>query len=111
MQRKSSASQTGKSLRVQKTSRQIRRQKVLCNLEQAFLHLVKQNVNVTDMLAARRDDLKDKIIIIDDISQGVVPMDKTLRAWREATGRAMLYLSEEADEVYRVFCGIGQKIK
>ena len=42
--------------------------KILCNLEQAFLHLVKQNVNVTDMLAARRDDLKDKIIIIDDIS-------------------------------------------
>lgn len=61
--------------------------KILCNLEQAFLHLVKQNVNVTDMLAARRDDLKDKIIIIDDISQGVVPMDKTLRAWREATGQ------------------------
>lgn len=85
--------------------------KVLCGLEKAFLHLVKQRVNITDVLMAHRDDLKDKIIIINDISQGIVPLDKDLRAWREATGRAMLYLAEEADQVYRVFCGIGQKIK
>lgn len=85
--------------------------KVLCGLEKAFLHLVKQRVNVTDVLMAHRDDLKDKIIIINDISQGIVPLDKDLRACREATGRAMLYLAEEADQVYRVFCGIGQKIK
>lgn len=85
--------------------------KVIHGMEKLFLGMIKNDVSVTDVLMAHRADLKDKIIIINDISQGIVPVDKTLRAWREATGRAMMYLAEEADEVYRVFCGIGQKIK
>ncbi len=85
--------------------------KVIDGMEKLFLGMIKNDVSVTDFLMSHRADLKDKIIIINDISQGIVPVDKTLRAWREATGRAMMYLAEEADEVYRVFCGIGQKIK
>lgn len=85
--------------------------KVIDGMEKLFLGMIKNDVSVTDVLMSHRADLKDKIIIINDISQGIVPVDKTLRAWREATGRAMMYLAEEADEVYRVFCGIGQKIK
>lgn len=85
--------------------------KAYCNLENVFLNLVKQDIDVVEALKAHRDDFQDKIIIVNDISQGIVPMDKTLRAWREATGRAMAYLAGEAEQVYRVFCGIGLKIK
>ena len=46
-----------------------------------------------------------------DTSQGVVPMDKDVRAAREASGRLLTYLAGEADEVHRVFCGIGKRIK
>ena len=55
--------------------------------------------------------LKDKIIICNDISCGLVPMDKIDRFWREMNGRSMNYLASQADEVYRVFCGIGSKVK
>lgn len=82
-----------------------------CNIEKVFLQLVKQNIDVVEALKSHKDEFKDKIIIVNDISQGIVPVDKTLRAWREATGRAMMYLAGEAEEVYRVFCGIGQQIK
>ena len=46
-----------------------------------------------------------------DISQGVVPVDPLQRAWREACGRALIYLAQEAGEVYRVFCGLPERLK
>lgn len=85
--------------------------KVLCNLEQAFLRHVREGKESKVILAEHLDDIKNSIIIVNDISQGIVPMEKDLRDWREMTGRAMLYLSKEAEEVYRVFCGLGNKIK
>ena len=56
-------------------------------------------------------ELQDKIPIADDISCGVVPIDATLRAWREACGRANNYLAGESQKVFRVFCGLGQALK
>lgn len=85
--------------------------KVFANFHQFVLGCVKDGVEAKEVLADNRELLNDKIFIVDDISQGVVPMDKELRAWREMVGRTMLYLSKESDSVYRVFCGIGQQIK
>ena len=85
--------------------------KVIANLDQAFLKHVNEGKESREVLEENLDTLKDKILIVNDISQGIVPMEKNLRDWREMTGRAMLYLSKEADEVYRVFCGLGNKIK
>lgn len=85
--------------------------KVLYNLDQAFLRHVREGNESRDVLKEHLDQLKDKILIVNDISQGIVPMERENRDWREMTGRAMLYISKEADEVYRVFCGLGSKIK
>ena len=85
--------------------------KVINNLDRRILGWVREETEARDELDEVIEILRDKIIIVNDISQGVVPMEKELRAWREMVGRTMLYLSKEADEVYRVFCGIGQQIK
>ena len=85
--------------------------KVLCDMDQAFLRHVRDGKESREILADHLKELKDKILIVNDISQGIVPMERELRDWREMTGRAMLYISKEADEVYRVFCGLGSKIK
>ena len=85
--------------------------KVLCDMDQAFLRHVREGKESREVLAEHLKELEEKILIINDISQGIVPMERELRDWREMTGRAMLYLSKEADEVYRVFCGLGSKIK
>lgn len=85
--------------------------KVLCDMDQVFLRHVREGKESREVLADHLKELKDKILIVNDISQGIVPMERELRDWREMTGRAMLYISKEADEVYRVFCGLGSKIK
>ena len=55
--------------------------------------------------------LDRKIVICDDISCGIVPVDPEMRQWREASGRCLTLLSKNADEVVRMFCGIGSRIK
>lgn len=70
--------------------------------------------NGADHLSFIKDNLqsfKDRIIICDDIFCGVVPIEPQARLYRETLGRALTFLSREADEVYRVFCGLGTKIK
>ena len=60
---------------------------------------------------ARREMWQDKVLVVTDVSQGVVPVDRDVRAAREANGRLMIYLAGEAEQVHRVFCGIGKRIK
>ena len=50
-------------------------------------------------------------VISDEIGNGIVPMDAFEREYREQTGRLLTKLAAEADEVVRVLCGIGQRIK
>ena len=53
----------------------------------------------------------DCILICDEIGNGIVPMEAEERIYRERTGRILEQLAAQADEVVRVVCGIGQKIK
>ena len=55
--------------------------------------------------------VSDCIIISDEIGNGIVPTDRFEREYRERTGRILVELARQADEVMRVVCGIGQKIK
>jgi adenosyl cobinamide kinase/adenosyl cobinamide phosphate guanylyltransferase len=57
------------------------------------------------------DSNKDSIVICNDISCGVVPVDPVLRKWREAVGKSMSALSQNSDEVIRLFCGIPTRVK
>jgi len=54
---------------------------------------------------------KDWIIISDEIGNGIVPVDAFEREYRERLGRILIQLADKAEEVERVLCGIGQKIK
>ena len=85
--------------------------KVLYGLEKFCFACVCEDAETKGTLRMYAEPLDDKIIILDDVSQGVVPIDPDRRAWREEVGRTMLWLSREADEVHRVFCGLGQRIK
>lgn len=51
------------------------------------------------------------LIVSDEIGSGIVPMEKSDREWRECTGRALCDLAKDADEVYRMHCGIPTQIK
>lgn len=51
-----------------------------------------------------------KIIICDDIFCGIVPIDEFQRKLREETGLALQKIANADSALYRVFCGIGERI-
>ena len=75
------------------------------------LALMRKGVDPCVFIEENIGRLSSKIIICDDISCGVVPIDKETRLWREAVGKCMVALSGHADSVIRVFCGIPDVLK
>lgn len=53
---------------------------------------------------------KDAILICEDITCGIVPINALDRKWRELTGRYLQRLAGAGAEVTRVFCGFAQKL-
>lgn len=73
--------------------------------------LAAEDKDVLAAVEAMLPRLKDKVVIFPDIFCGVVPTDPFIRRWREDCGRAMALLAKNAEQVIRVFCGIGSRIK
>lgn len=57
------------------------------------------------------DAYRDCIIICDEVGNGIVPASPAEREYRERVGRILITLAQKAEEVERVICGIGQKLK
>lgn len=80
--------------------------------------LLLESENLTDM-QHRAEQMADElyarnpqiVVVSNELGYGVVPMDKTDRAWRELTGRFCTRLAEHSEEVTRVICGLGMKLK
>ena len=84
---------------------------IITSLHLAVLAQTRAGTDALGYFQKKLPELKEKILICDDVSCGVVPIEQETRIWRENTGRVMALLSKNADEVIRVFCGIGSKIK
>lgn len=81
------------------------------HIEQFALGCVRRGEEPSNYWKAHAAQWDNLILISDDVSCGVVPIDETIRAWREASGRANNYLAGKAEHVWRVFCGLGQVLK
>ena len=76
---------------------------------------------ILSLLCAKKDVAKEteqflrenrgSIVICNDISCGVVPIDPLMRQWREEMSKFMGQLARNADEVVRVYCGIPTRLK
>ncbi len=53
----------------------------------------------------------DTIVICDELGNGIVPLEKMDRIWREQTGRLTVELAKQAERVERILCGLGQRLK
>ena len=80
-------------------------------IDRFALNRVRSGLEPVAALGSDSGLYKGTVFIANDVSGGVVPMDPALRAWREACGRMNLKLACQADEVWRLFCGIPQRIK
>ena len=79
----------------------------ICKLEEFTAH----NDDPIRYFESNREDWQNSILILRDIFCGVVPMGAENRAWRQRTGRLAQYLSKEAQQVSRIFCGLEQRLK
>ncbi len=85
--------------------------KCVAHLERFSFWCVEHGFEPSTYFFEHAKNIEHAIIISDDISCGVVPIDKTERAWREAHGRLLIKLSKEAEHVTRIFCGLSQRLK
>ena len=78
-----------------------------------WLQAGKTQEELIRLLLEQDEDQRDgnRIIICDETGCGLVPVDAFEREYREAAGRICTALAEHADEVYRVVCGIGMRLK
>ncbi len=59
-----------------------------------------------DLLAHEYD-----IILFTETGSGLVPLEAEERRVRESAGRLAVLLAQQADEVYRVVCGLSTQLK
>lgn len=85
--------------------------KCLAYIDRWALECVRRGGEPVEAFQADLAAWRESVVISTDISCGVVPADPALRAWREACGRMNGYLAARADEVWRLFCGIPQRLK
>lgn len=81
------------------------------HLERFTWACVQQSVDPIAWFREHREQWENSILICQDIFCGVVPMGAENRIWRQITGRLCQYLSQEAQQVSRIFCGLEQRLK
>ena len=72
------------------------------------LHSGLDPVECFDKIVSDRPDL---VLISDEVGNVVVPIEREERDFREALGRVLSIAARKSDEVYRIFCGLGQRMK
>ena len=102
---------SGKQPTEQPAERQTAAQVVVNHLHRYIREQLRQGTDPEKAIANFREEHPDCILICDEIGNGIVPMEAEERIYRERTGRILEQLAAQADEVVRVVCGIGQKIK
>ena len=80
-------------------------------IEEFTFACVKNGKDPIEVFRAHQQQWAGSVLICQDIFCGVVPVDDTLRQWRQETGRLCQYLTKHADSVSRIFCGLEQRLK
>lgn len=90
-------------------------QTVVCNhlhrIIAAELAAGKTQAEILAELQPVRQRYEKICFICDEIGNGIVPIEKAERDYREVTGRILTVLAEQAETVTRILCGLGQCIK
>lgn len=85
--------------------------KVICGIHKFVLAMIKNNKQPILYIQQNIDKFKNKIIICDDISCGIVPIDCEKRMLREQIGHCLSIFSKNSNKVVRLFCGIPTELK
>ncbi len=84
---------------------------VIYHFHEYVKRLIKEEKDYLDLPRQLIKKNPNLVIVSNELGYGVVPIDAFDRKYRETTGRICCMLAQESDEVYRVICGLPQKIK
>lgn len=84
---------------------------VFCNFHETIREAVSTGEEPRAFAARFCVEHPDGVIAANEVGAGVVPMRAEDRAFREAVGRALCVIAQEAKQVTRCVCGIGVRIK
>ena len=87
---------------------------VLNHLEGLLGNALKQGWQSGELLALQTSLLQlpeDFVVICNSVGGGLVPIERFDREWRELVGRTCCALAAESSEVWRIFCGLPQRLK
>jgi adenosylcobinamide kinase/adenosylcobinamide-phosphate guanylyltransferase len=86
-----------------------------CGILNRFEIFIKRNFSNVEEVSRFLDRLLSEnphiIVVCNEVGCGVVPVEKSERAYRELVGRACCEVSKRAETVERVFCGLGVCVK
>lgn len=85
--------------------------RAIYEIDRWVLALVRAERDVSEAVAELIAQNENAIVICNDISCGVVPIDPGMRKWREEVGRALGTIARSCDEVIRLFCSIPTRVK
>lgn len=90
---------------------EIFRTPVIYHFHEYVRRLIQEEKDYLDLPKQLMEKNPDIVIVSNELGYGVVPIDAFDRQYRETTGRICCMLAQESEEVYRVICGLAQKIK
>lgn len=79
--------------------------KVVYNLQNVVFRDPENAPNLLDEL------LQKEVVVCDEVGSGVIPLERSERLAREATGRLCIQLAKRASCVVRLVCGLATVIK
>lgn len=84
---------------------------LVLNLQAGVKSLLSRDIDCLEFFESRLEFLRDSVLIGDEISGGVIPIDKFERQWRDETGKLYKFLAREAETVDRIFAGLSMRLK
>lgn len=84
---------------------------VLNHLHCLVKNLLEKGENPEEQIEKWIKKHPDCVIISDEAGNGIVPMKREEREYRERLGRIQIMLAAKAERVERIICGIGQRLK
>ncbi|PAT02235.1 hypothetical protein CI105_02515 [Candidatus Izimaplasma bacterium ZiA1] len=88
---------------------EIQKFKVINNIDSIVKILMKANIDPLHYI--KNLNLDDKIITFNINGNGVVPVEKFEREFRDACGNVYKYLIAKAEEVYKITYGLKERLK
>ncbi|MDK2966360.1 MULTISPECIES: bifunctional adenosylcobinamide kinase/adenosylcobinamide-phosphate guanylyltransferase [Lacrimispora] len=85
--------------------------RIIHNFHEYVRRLLKDHIDPDEFISDIREKNPEVLITINELGCGIVPQDPFDRTWRESAGRAAVKLAKYSGEVYRMVCGIPDRIK